>query len=163
MRENIMKKIAVSFVLIFASITFAQIESFDSEYINEIKQDVWGTYVEIIGDNLALTEEQAEIFMPMLDQYLADQGKVADMRIQNTKDYMMNYYDLNDSTGRALLNKAMEVEQERLNIRREYMDKMLEKLPAPLVGKFFQLDVRIFALIDLVRMSSIPLVRQGEE
>jgi predicted RNase H-like nuclease len=75
---------------------------------------------------------------------------------------MMNYYDLDDETANDLLNKAVEIEQERLNIRREYISKMLEKLPPQVVGKFFQLDARIFALIDLVRMSSIPLVRSEE-
>ena len=158
-----MKKISVLIILMFASITFAQIESFDSEYIDEVKLDVWGTYLEIIGDNLVLTDEQAEIFMPMLEQYLADQGKVADMRVKNTENYMMNYYDLDDATAKDLLNKAVEIEQERMNIRREYMEKMLEKLPPQIVGKFFQLDARIFALIDLVRMSAIPLVREENQ
>jgi len=158
-----MKKISVLVILMFASITFAQIESFDSEYIDEVKLDVWGTYLEIIGDNLVLTDEQAEIFMPMLEQYLADQGKVADMRVKNTENYMMNYYDLDDATAKDLLNKAVEIEQERMNIRREYMEKMLEKLPPQIVGKFFQLDARIFALIDLVRMSAIPLVREEDQ
>ena len=158
-----MKKISVLIILMFASITFAQIESFDSDYIDEVKLDVWGTYLEIIGDNLVLTDEQAEIFMPMLEQYLADQGKVADMRVKNTENYMMNYYDLDDATAKDLLNKAVEIEQERMNIRREYMEKMLEKLPPQIVGKFFQLDARIFALIDLVRMSAIPLVREENQ
>jgi hypothetical protein len=157
-----MKKTIIFFLLIFASIGFAQIESFDSEYIEEVKADAWGTYVEIIEDNLVLTDEQAKIFLPMLDEYLADQGKVADMRMKNTQEYMMNYYDLDDATAKNLLNKAVEIEQERMNIRREYMDKMLEKLPPKVVGKFFQLDARIFALIDLVRMSSIPMVREEE-
>ena len=157
-----MKKTIVFLLLIFASIGFAQIESFDSEYIEEVKADAWGTYVEIIEDNLVLTDEQTEIFLPMLDEYLADQGKVADMRMKNTQEYMMNYYDLDDATAKNLLNKAVEIEQERMNIRREYMDKMLEKLPPKVVGKFFQLDARIFALIDLVRMSSIPMVREEE-
>jgi len=157
-----MKKTIIFFLMIFASIGFAQIESFDSEYIEEVKADAWGTYVEIIEDNLVLTDEQAEIFLPMLDEYLADQGKVADMRMKNTQEYMMNYYDLDDATAKDLLNKAVEIEQERMNIRREYMDKMLEKLPPKVVGKFFQLDARIFALIDLVRMSSIPMVREEE-
>jgi len=158
-----MKKLFVFFLLFFASITIAQIESFDSEYIDDVKLDVWGTYLEIIGDNLVLTDEQAEIFMPMLEQYLADQGKVADMRVKNTENYMMNYYDLDGATAKDLLNKAVEIEQERINIRREYMEKMLEKLPPQIVGKFFQLDARIFALIDLVRMSAIPLVREENQ
>jgi len=157
-----MKKLFVFFLLIFTSISFSQIESFDSEYFDEVKQDAWGTYLEIIDDNLVLTEEQAEIFLPMLDQYIADQNKVADMRLKNTEEYMMNYYDLDDETAKNLLNKAVEIDQERMNIKREFMAKMMEKLPAPLVGKFFQLDARIFALIDLVRLSSIPLVREED-
>ena len=162
MKENIMKKISVLFVLIFASITFAQIESFDTSYIDELKADVWGTYVEIVTDNLTLTAEQAEIFWPMLDQFIADRNKVADMRIKNTEEYMMNYYDLDDATAKDLLNKAVEIEQERMNLSREFMDKMLEKFPPQLVGKFFQLDARLTALMDLVRMSSVPLVREEE-
>jgi len=157
-----MKKLIVFSLLVFAALSYAQIDSFDSSYIDEVKADAWGTYVEIIGDNLTLTDEQVQIFAPILESYIADQTKVADMRIENTKDYMMNYYDLDDATATKLLNKAMEIEQERLNIRREYMDKMLEKLPPQIVGKFFQLDARIFALIDLVRMSATPLVREEE-
>lgn len=157
-----MKKISILFVLIFTSISFAQIESFDSSYIDELKTDVWGTYVEIIDDNLTLTAEQAEIFWPMLDQFIADRNKVADMRIKNTEEYMMNYYDLDDATAKDLLNKAVEIDQERMNIGREFMNKMLEKFPPQLVGKFFQLDARLTALMDLVRMSSVPLVREED-
>jgi len=157
-----MKKLIVLSVFLFVSVNFAQIESFDSEYIGDVKADAWGTYIEIVADNLTLTDEQVAIFTPMLENYVADQNDVADMRVKNTEEYMMNYYAMDDSTARNLLNKALEIEQERMNIRREYMGKMLEKLPAVVVGKFFQLDARIFALIDLVRMSSIPMVREEE-
>lgn len=157
-----MKKLLVISSLFFVSVSFAQIESFDSTYVDEIKADAWGAYVDIVTNNLALTDEQAEVFLPMLNDYIADQNKVADMRVKNTEAYMMDYYSMDDSTARNLLNKALEIEQERINIRREYMEKMLEKLPATVVGKFFQLDARIFALIDLVRMSSIPMVRNEE-
>ena len=157
-----MKKLIVFSLIIFVSISYAQIESFDTSYIDELKADVWGTYVEIVEDNLALTAEQAEIFWPMLDQFIADRNKVADMRIKNTEEYMMNYYDLDDTKAKDLLNKAVEIEQERMNISREFMDKMLEKFPPQLVGKFFQIDARLTALMDLVRMSSVPLVREEE-
>jgi hypothetical protein len=49
-----------------------------------------------------------------------------------------------------------------LDLRKEYLNKMFEQLPAPLVGKFFQIDNRVSALLDLVRMSATPLVRDEE-
>ena len=161
--EIIMKKLVVLLTLFIVSVSFAQIQSFDSEYIEEIKEDAWGTYVEIVANNLVLTEEQAEIFWPMLDNYIVDQNKVVDMRMKNTEEYMMNYYGMDDSTARELLNKAVEIDQERFNIKREFMAKMLEKLPPVVVGKFFQLDSRITALVDLVRMSSVPLLRDEDD
>lgn len=157
-----MKKLIVLYLLFLVSVNFAQIESFDTSYIDELKADVWGTYLEIVADNLTLTDEQAEIFWPMLDQFIVDRNKVADMRVDNTKQYMINYYDLDNETATSLLNKAVEIEQERLNLGREFMSKLLEKLPAPVVGKFFQIDARITALMDLVRMSAVPLVREEE-
>ena len=93
-----MNKLILISMLVFTSLTFAQIESFDSQYIDDVKADAWGTYLEIIGDNLTLTDEQAEIFLPMLENYIDDQNKVVDMRVTNTEDYMMNYYSMDDST-----------------------------------------------------------------
>ncbi|HLG33151.1 MAG TPA: hypothetical protein VI362_08915 [Ignavibacteriaceae bacterium] len=50
-----------------------------------------------------------------------------------------------------------------VELQKEYIDKMLAVLPAPIVGKFFQIDNRIAALIDIVRMSTLPMVRDEEE
>ena len=157
-----MKKLLILSLLVFTSVCFAQIESFDSTYINELKQDVWGTYREIVEDNLTLTEDQATIFWPLCDAYIADLGKIFEKRVEIISNYMMNYYAMDDATAKDLLNKSIQSEQEILNTRRDYINKMLEKLPAPLVGKFFQVDVRVTALANLVRMSSVPLVREEE-
>ena len=57
-----MKKLLVLLMILTASYTFAQIESFDTEYIEGIKKDLKGTFKEIVEDNLKLNEDQAKIF-----------------------------------------------------------------------------------------------------
>jgi hypothetical protein len=54
----------------------------------------------------------------------------------------------------------MSLEKDLLDIQKSNIEKMLEKLPAPLVGKFYQVDVRVTALANLARMSSTPMVRE---
>ncbi|KAA0247646.1 MAG: hypothetical protein EDM72_01805 [Chlorobiota bacterium] len=93
---------------------------------------------------------------------MAARSPIFDQRANLTEEYMMNYYGMDDVTAKDLINKTMMSYQELLDLRQEFINKMFEKLPAQLVGKFFQLDNRVTTVADLVRMSSTPLVRDKE-
>jgi hypothetical protein len=157
-----MKKLFLIPMLFIASFTFAQIESFDNSYVEGLKEDVVATSKEIVMQNLKLTEDEAKIFWPLYDEYMAAHAPIVDNRVKITEEYMMNYYGMDDETAKDLISKTMQSYQDLLDLKKEYVNKMLEQLPAPVVGKFFQLDNRISALVDLVRMSATPLVRDEE-
>jgi len=157
-----MKKLLVLSLLVFTSLSFAQIQSFDSTYIEGLKKDVGGTFKEIVKENLKLTEDEANKFWPLFDQYLAARSPIFEKRVSITEEFMMNYYAMDDATAKDLIDKAIQSQQDLMDVRKEYLDKMFEVLPAPLVGKFFQLDNRVSAVVDLVRMSATPLVRDEE-
>jgi len=157
-----MKKLLFFFLLVFTSLSFAQIESFDSTYIEGLKKDVGGTFKEIVKDNLKLTEDEANKFWPLFDEYMAARSPIFEERVSITEEYMMNYYAMDDATAKDLIIKSMQSYQDLIDLRKDYINKMFEVLPAPLVGKFFQLDNRVSAVLDLVRMSATPLVRDEE-
>ena len=157
-----MKKILLVIVLFACTFSFAQIQSFDSTYIEGLKKDVGGTFKEIVKENLKLTEDEAKIFWPLFDEYMAARSPIFEERVSITEEYMMNYYALDDATAKDLINKSVQSIQNLLDLRKEYLNKMFEQLPAPLVGKFFQIDNRVSAMLDLVRMSVTPLVRDEE-
>jgi Spy/CpxP family protein refolding chaperone len=157
-----MKKILLIIVLFACTFSFAQIQSFDSTYIEGLKKDVGGTFKEIVKENLKLTEDEANKFWPLFDEYLAERSPIFEERVSITEEFMMNYYAMDDATAKDLINKAIKSQQDLTDLRKEYLNKMFEVLPAPLVGKFFQIDNRVSAVADLVRMSSTPLVRDEE-
>jgi hypothetical protein len=156
-----MKKLFLSFIILSVA-GFAQIKSFDSTQVEAVKKDLWGTYKEIIKENLTLKEDEAKIFWPLLDEYIADYSKKFDQRVANTEEYMMNYYGMDDETARGLINKGIQLEADIISMKKVYAEKMLDQLPAVVVGKFLQLDTRISALANLIRLSSVPLVREQE-
>ena len=158
-----MKKLLVLFSILITSFTFAQIKSLDSTYIEGVKKDLKGTFTQAVKENMKLTEEQGKIFWPLYEEYMAARIPIFDERVNLTEEYMMNYYSLDDATAKDILNRAMKLNHDLLEVRDKYINKMMEKLPIPLVGKYFQIDNRISALVDLVRMSSTPLVRDEEE
>ncbi|HEY7750960.1 MAG TPA: Spy/CpxP family protein refolding chaperone [Ignavibacteriaceae bacterium] len=157
-----MKKILFPFVLLACTFSFAQIESFDTTHISAIKKDLKGAFTEIVKENLTLTDEQAKVFWPIYDEYIAARNPIFEERVSVTEEYMMNYYAMDDATAKDLINRALQLNQDLLDVRKEYVNKMLDKLSPSLVGKFFQIDNRVTTLADLVRMSSTPLIRDEE-
>ena len=151
-----MKKLIFISVLLFAASCFAQIKSFESEYVEMLKKDIQAESRNIVANNLTLTDEQAKIFWPLYDEYDAAYDKLVDERVDIIKDYMMHYYGMDEETGKDLITKSMDLKEKAV-------DKMLEGLPISVVGKFFQIDNRIAAIIDITRMANLPLVREEEK
>jgi len=157
-----MKKLLIILTLLITSFSFAQIQSFDSTYIEGLKKDLGGTFKEIVKENLKLTEDEASKFWPLFDEYMAARNPIFEERVSITEEFMMNYYAMDDATAKDLIDKSMKSYQDIMDLRKEYLNKMFEVLPAPIVGKFFQIDNRVTALVDVVRMSATPLVRDEE-
>ena len=157
-----MKKLLVLSLLVFTSLSFSQIESFDSSYIEGLKKDLGGTFKEIVKENLKLTEDEANKFWPLFDEYIAARSPIFEERVSITEEFMMNYYAMDDATAKDLIDKSMKSYQDIMDLRKDYLGKMFEVLPAPIVGKFFQIDNRVTAVVDVVRMSATPLVRDEE-
>ena len=159
-----MKKL--SFLLFFflcSAISFAQYESFEKEYVEMLKKDIQEASRQIVADNITLTDEQAKIFWPLYDEYDAAYDKMVNERVELIKDYMMDYYGMDEEIGKTLITKSLGLKEKAVNLQKEYINKMMEVLPVSIVGKFFQIDNRIAAIIDISRMSNLPLVREEEK
>ena len=158
-----MKKLIFIPMLLFIASGFAQIKSFESEYVEMLKKDIQAESRNIVADNLTLTEEQAEIFWPIYDEYDAAYDKMVDERVEVIKEYMMNYYGMDNETGKELMSKSIALKEKAVDLQKEYINKMMEVLPISVVGRFFQIDNRIAAIIDITRMANLPLLREEEQ
>ena len=158
-----MKKLIIIPLLLLFSTGFAQIQSFESEYVEMLKKDIQNESKKIVAENLSLTEEQAEIFWPLYDEYDAAYDGLVNDRVKVIEDYMMNYYGLDEETGKELIAQSIELKKRAINLQEEYINKMIDVLPISVVGKFFQIDNRIAAIIDIARMANLPLLREEED
>lgn len=155
-----MKKLIFIPLLLFVASGFGQIESFESEYVEMIKKDIQAESRNIVANNLTLTDEQAKVFWPLYDEYDAAYDKMVNERVEVMKDYMMHYYGMDEGKGKELIAKTISLKEEAIDLQKEYINKMLEVLPISVVGKFFQIDNRIAAIIDITRMANLPLMRE---
>ena len=158
-----MKKLIIMLVLFLSGIGFAQSENFETGYIDILKKDIQTEAKMLVGENLEMTEEQAEVFWPLYDEYDAELLELSNERLNIISSYMLDYYDLSDEKAETLVNQAMDIDQKRLDLKRKYIAKMNKVLPQKLVGKFFQIDNYLQTLLTIQRQSTIPFIKTGDE
>ncbi|GMR24786.1 MAG: hypothetical protein BMS9Abin39_0054 [Ignavibacteria bacterium] len=158
-----MKRITILMVLFLFGIGFAQSENFETGYIDILKKDIQTEAKNLVGENLEMTEDQANLFWPLYDDYTAELLELSNERLNVISSYMLDYYDLSDKKAETLVNQAMDIEQKRLDLKRKHIAKMNEVLPAKLVGKFFQIDNYLQTLVTIQRQSTIPFIKTDGE
>ncbi|MFC2119641.1 hypothetical protein ACFLQ4_01080 [Bacteroidota bacterium] len=158
-----MKNLTISLAILFCGMTFSQSENFETGYIDILKKDIQTEAKMLVGENLEMTEEQAEVFWPLYDEYDAELLELSNERLNVISSYMLDYYDLSNEKAETLVNKAMDIDQKRLDLKRKYIAKMNKVLPQKLVGKFFQIDNYLQTLLTIQRQSTIPFIKTEDE
>ena len=156
-----MKNLTIILLLgLFVSVN-AQTEYFETD-IRGIRTDIREVAKEIVAENLELTTEQAKIFWPLYDEYMAELKILGDKEVKLTEEYMLNFYLMEEKTASNLLEDVLNLERDKQSLKSEYIRKMKKVLPAKVVGKFYQIDRRLSLLIDAEKVSRIPLLKKEE-
>ena len=147
--------LAIAMIVLLCTVSFAQ-----EKYIELLRQDIKKEKVEIITEVMDFTEEQTGIFWPIYREYDLELTKIGDERLAMIKDYAEHYQTLTDEKAKELMEKAFQLQQKRIKLRRAYFKKMDKVLPSKVVAKFFQLEHQIILLLDLQIASELPLIDQ---
>ena len=156
-----MKNLIIILLLgLFVSVN-AQTEYFETD-IRGIRTDIREVAKEIVAENLELTTEQAKIFWPLYDEYMAELALLGDKEVKLTEEYMLNFYLMEEKTASNLLDEVLNLERDKQSLKSEYIRKMKKVLPAKVVGKFYQIERRLSLLIDAEKVSRIPLLKKED-
>lgn len=88
-----------------------------------------------ITNRLDLSPEEAQQFWPLFNQFEAEQKKVRD-KYRPAKDLM----SMTDAEAEKFLNNQFEMEQEVLNLRKDYMQRMKKVLPVRKVAMLTRIE-----------------------
>ncbi len=111
-----------------------------------------------VSRNLDLTAEEASAFWPIYDQYMTDMSAAGDLRLKLIVDFADNYTSMTDEKANQLLTDAQKYEQKALDVRKQYVKKMRNALPATKLARFFQIESKLNAIDNLILAKEIPLV-----
>jgi hypothetical protein len=147
-----------------ANIAWAQTEtekgvSVDTD-IELMRRDLRNEKKKLIAVNVPLTADEATKFWPVYDEYTMAMAKVNDEFYKVIKDYALNQKTLTDAQAISMIKRWSEIQVQQAQTRQKYIPAIEKVIPGKKAALFFQVDRRLYALMDLQTAAQVPLVLQ---
>ena len=165
-----MKKIVFSgfvLILVFAGANrrvFAQTETDKGIEIEKdlalLRRNLRSEKKQILALNVPLTDVEATKFWPVYDQYAAEMSKHYDDFYSVIKEYAAKQKTLTDAEAIGMIKRWTDIQIEFAKTRQKYVPLVEKVIPGKKAALFFQIDRRLYALMDLQVASQVPLVLQ---
>jgi len=132
------------------------------EDIALLRQDLRAKKMQVIGENMSLSEEEGERFWPIYNHYVKDLTAVNDQKYALLKQYAEMWATMSDEDAMIYVRHWLEADGEAQALRLKYVPVVSQVLPGRKAATFFQLDRRLNMIIDLQLFSQIPLAHVKE-
>jgi hypothetical protein len=116
----------------------------------------------VVGANMKLTPKEAKAFWPLYQQYEDAMDKIDKRHAREIKDYAKNYENLTDEQANQKLDAVLKVNEDRLDVQKEFVPKFRAALPGITVTRFFQVDNKLHALVQCQIAQLVPLASKPD-
>jgi len=125
-----------------------------------LRRDLRSDKKKLIALNVPLTEVEATKFWPVYDEYTGQMSKIYDEFYAIIKEYAANQKTLTDAQASSMINRWAALQVQQAQTRQKYIPMVEKVIPSRKAALFFQVDRRLYGLMDLQVASQIPLVSQ---
>jgi hypothetical protein len=162
-----MKIIFSCFVLLLAlaaanSVALAQKETATGVEVEKdlalLRRNIRADKKKIVAANVPLTETEATKFWPIYDEYVAEMTKHNDEFYSVIRDYAANQKTITDDKASGMIKRWAEIQIAQAQTRQKYIPLFEKVIPGKTVALFFQIDRRLYLVLDLQVASEIPLI-----
>jgi hypothetical protein len=132
------------------------------EDIALLRKDIRAMKMQVIGQNMSMSDEEGEKFWPIYKHYADDLHEVNNSKYALLKQYAETWETMSDQEALIYVRRWMEVDAEAQALRLKYVPTVTNVLPGRKAATFFQLDRRLSMIVDLQLFSQIPLAHVKE-
>jgi hypothetical protein len=122
-----------------------------------LRQDIRAMKMQVIGENMSLSDAEAQKFWPIYKHYADDLHDVNNEKYALLKQYAETWSTMTDQDALIYVRHWMEVDQQAQELRLKYVPVVTQALPGKKAATFFQLERKLCMMVDLQLFSQIPL------
>jgi hypothetical protein len=126
--------------------------------IQQVQADLKADRQALVASNLPLTEEEARVFWPAYKEYRAEVEKLGDRMAKLIAAYAANFQTMTDAKADAFFKDLLAIDRDRLAVREKAVPKIRAVLPGQKAARFFQIENKLDAVVNVTLASEIPLV-----
>lgn len=126
---------------------FGQAKSGEQGQIELSRQIIQMRRQEIVNQMMALTKEESEPFRQLYLDWRGKQAGLGDRKVTLITQLGENFGDLTDEKARPMLDEWMKIQEDELQLKKEYLKKFRKILPERKVARFFQLESKMDAAV----------------
>ena len=126
--------------------------------IQQLQADLKADRQAVVAANLPLTEGEARAFWPAYKEYRVEVEKLGDRMVKLIASYAANFETMTDAKADAFFNDLLAIDRDRVAVREKYVPKIRAVLPGQKAARFFQIENRLDAIVNVSLASEIPLV-----
>jgi len=157
--------LAVTFALGVSSAALHAAESSSvlptGENLQTLLETVRANRKALIAINLTLNKDEAAAFWPVYDKYQQEISAIGDKIVALIEDYTTHFADLSNEKALQIVNDYLDLEAERVKVRRTYVPEFAKVLPGRTVARFYQLENKMDAVLRFDLASTIPVIDQN--
>jgi hypothetical protein len=127
-----------------------------------LRQDIRAMKMRVIGENMSLTDAEAQKFWPIYKHYADDLHDVHNEKYALFKQYAETWSTMTDQDALIYVRRSMEVDAKAQALRLQYVPVVTQVLPGKKAATFFQLERKLCLMVDLQLFSQIPLAHEKE-
>ncbi|HEY1468635.1 MAG TPA: hypothetical protein VGF61_06305 [Candidatus Acidoferrum sp.] len=128
-----------------------------------LRKDVRAMKMQVIGQNMSLSDKEAEKFWPIYKHYADDLHDVHNAKYALLKQYAETWATMTDQDALIYVRHWMEVDEEAQALRLKYVQPMSQVLPGKKAATFFQLERKLCMMVDLQLFSQVPLAHEKQQ
>jgi hypothetical protein len=122
-----------------------------------LRQDIRAMKMQVIGENMSLSDTEAHKFWPIYKHYADDLHEVHNEKYALLKQYAETWSTMTDQDALIYVRRWMEVDEEAQALRLKYVPVVSQVLPGKKAATFFQLERKLVMMVDLQLFSQVPL------
>src|SRR6516164_7285660 len=140
--------------LVIAAPAFSQDASSNKDlntqaYVELLKTDANAKREAVITYILQLSDADAKVFEPIYREYDKELAKLNAAQAQALQEYAKDYQNITDKQADELVSKSLEVEAQRVELKKKYFEKMKSALSAGTAATFFEVENQLQDIVDL--------------
>ena len=123
-----------------------------------LQADIEMVRKDIIENSVEMTAEESEAFWPVYDEFQRNLRVVRGRQAALLADYFVNYDTISDEKARDMLDELFSIKESDARVKKAYISKFMDVLPARKVVRLYQVDNRLDTALEFELTGDIPLM-----